>query len=120
MRECASLSPHKLPRDPRVRLRVVADVTGVSMVDPTHAEAADINYIVERFARSGSLPPATREAQYMDCTGLQADGLLQMLDNAKAAVERLEAAAEAVKAAKAKSEAAKTPEPVQGDKGTSA
>lgn len=44
-----------------------------SLTQQAGAEAADINNIVKRYHRDGFLPNTGKEAQYLDCTGLQGD-----------------------------------------------
>lgn len=60
-------------RNPRDRHRTQFLVDGPSLTDTSHAEACDINFIVHRYARSGHLPPATREPFFGDVTQLQGD-----------------------------------------------
>lgn len=60
-------------RSPFWRERVQFVPVGDSMTHQSHAEACDVNAIIRRYDRTGVLPPATREAQYGDVTGLQGD-----------------------------------------------
>lgn len=88
----------KAVRNPHDRLRVNFETVGESMTDTSHAAAADINYIVERFARSGQLPPVTRPGVYDDVSHLQVDGLLQLIDLGVHAAARAAAAHEIARA----------------------
>lgn len=47
---------------------------GESMTEQAHAQASDVNYIFEKYARMGmSPPPDGRPVQYADVTALQRD-----------------------------------------------
>jgi hypothetical protein len=58
-------------RDPRKRYRRITHCPGESMTELSHSEAADINWIVNRFARTGSYPQPDKPAVYADVTNLQ-------------------------------------------------
>lgn len=60
-------------RHPRKRYRTVTHILGESRTETSHAEATDINFIVNRFARTGQLPPPRKPPSYQDVTGLQGD-----------------------------------------------
>lgn len=55
------------------RLRVLQFTTQPSKTRQAHADACDINNIVDRYHRTGQLPPTTRQPQYGDVTALQGD-----------------------------------------------
>lgn len=57
-------------RNPYARVRVSEIVQGESLTEQSHAEGCDINNIVRRFHRTGSLPPSRAEGFYADCTTL--------------------------------------------------
>lgn len=93
-----------LLRSPYDRHRVPTVIEGPSRTEASHAEASDINYIVKRFARTGSLPPPTRQGTYADCTPFSGSLL-----------ERLEWADEIITAHNASQNALQGPsEPLQG------
>lgn len=60
-------------RRPGTRIRQVFCPVGESMTQQAHKDQTDVNAIVERFERTGSLPPNMGTGQYADVTGLQAD-----------------------------------------------
>jgi len=64
-------APYVRPPWYRARLKVLSE--GETMTQQSHRDQTDINNIVNRYARTGQLPPATRQAQYADVTGLQGD-----------------------------------------------
>lgn len=66
-------------RSPWERVRVSLTSWSPSMTQLSHAEACDINFIVNRYARSGSLPPPTGVPQYGDVTALQGPLLERVL-----------------------------------------
>lgn len=69
------------PRSINDRTRVVTTIYGDSKVDASQGNDTDINKVVERFTRTGELPPP-RPGQYLDCTELQGD-LTEMLEKAR-------------------------------------
>lgn len=54
------------------RERFVTECPGESMTEQSHSDACDINVIVARHARFGSIPPPEYPPQYADVTALQA------------------------------------------------
>lgn len=78
------------------RERVYSDCGGDSATEQSHKDLTDINNIVQRFQRTGELPPQ-REGQYADVTPLQGDfqeriefakGVIASYDEAVKAYER--------------------------------
>lgn len=49
---------------------MVTKVHGESVVDAAAGNDTNVNHIMERFQRTGFLPPASREAQYADVSNL--------------------------------------------------
>lgn len=60
-------------RKPWARERLVTVVEGESATAVHMLQETDINNIVEKFHRTGLMPPANRDAQYGDVTALQGD-----------------------------------------------
>jgi len=60
-------------RRPLWRERVQTHILDESMTHQSHAESCDINAIIRRYERTGSLPPATKPPQYGDVTAMQGD-----------------------------------------------
>lgn len=60
-------------RPPYARPRSKTIIEGESMTQHSHADQTNVNLIVERFQRTGYMPPPTRQPQYGDVTGLQVD-----------------------------------------------
>lgn len=63
------------------RTRYITHIPGDSKVDASQGNDTDINKVVERFTRTGELPPQN-PGQYIDCTDLQGD-LTEMLEKAR-------------------------------------
>ena len=63
----------KRARHPFSRLRVVTKTKGICRTKQSHADACDVNKIIERYDHSGRLPPGMGEGSYADVTGLQGD-----------------------------------------------
>lgn len=80
------------------------------MCEQSHAEAADINTIVRRFARTGSLPPAMREGVYADVTDLQGP-LSERIQWAQEIISRYEAEQRAAAAVPLPTPTPPTPDP---------
>lgn len=55
------------------RQRTYTKIRGESMTSQSDRDPSDVNYIVQRFQRTGELPPNPRglEPRYEDVTGLQ-------------------------------------------------
>lgn len=49
---------------------MVTQVHGESVVDAAAGNDTNVNHIMERFQRTGFLPPAAREGQYADVSNL--------------------------------------------------
>lgn len=92
----------------RSRPRRINQILGESRTQQHHAEQSDINYIVDRFQRSGQMPPNPRglEPQYIDCTPLQ-DDLTEALNKSHEDIENYNAALAAQEAAAVEAEAEK-------------
>lgn len=69
---CGSRVPRPV-RQPWCRVRVITENDEPSMTQQSHKDQTDVNAIVERFQRTGQLPPAIREPTYADVTELQGD-----------------------------------------------
>lgn len=92
-----------LPRDPLSRDRLVAVNVGESKTRQADAESANINAIIDRYARTGMMPPARFDPAYADVTGLQGD-LTERYNDARDLTARFQAdtaRAEALRAEKA-------------------
>lgn len=94
MKQCdntARCNPKNRPfvRPPWCRERLVTVIEGESATDRSHGNQTDVNAIVERFKRTGILPPPTKQGQYMDCTGLQGD-LTELINKSREAIRSLE------------------------------
>ena len=74
-------------RGPFSRSRFGFVPVGVSMTHQSHAASCDVNKIVERYARTGDLPPARFEPSYADVTGLQGD-LTEMASRARLTIDK--------------------------------
>lgn len=55
------------------RYRYVTHLVGESMTQQSHALSCDINSIIERYDRTGTLPVSDRKPSYGDVTALQGD-----------------------------------------------
>lgn len=84
-------------RKPWERERSITEFEGESQTDTSSGNDTDVNHIVARFARTGQLPPATREGYFGDVTHLQGD-LTEMIERGKAAQKELERLQEAASA----------------------
>lgn len=62
-----------LPCDPLERRSLAFYTVGESKTRQSEKASSDVNAIVERFARTGVLPPNTKQPIYDDVTGLQGD-----------------------------------------------
>lgn len=62
-----------VPWNARLRVPYQHPPGTVSATDDSFGNEVNVNTIIARFARTGELPPARREAQYMDVTELQGD-----------------------------------------------
>lgn len=60
-------------RSPFYRERFPTLSVGVSMTHQSHASSCDVNKIVERYARTGDLPPPSTQPVFADVTSLQGD-----------------------------------------------
>lgn len=71
------------------RERFITPVPGDSRTQQSHADSTDINTIVNRYQRTGELPPNPRgiEGRFMDCEPLQKD-LTTAYNDAKSATDR--------------------------------
>lgn len=74
----------------RLSIRVAVEFTQPSKTVQSAAAATDINNIVERYQRTGSLPPARTAPQWADVTGLQGD-LTDRVENARDTIAQVEA-----------------------------
>lgn len=63
----------RLPRDPLTRDALPFFTQGESETRQSEKASADVNAIVERFSRTGQLPPARFEGSYADVTAYQGD-----------------------------------------------
>lgn len=66
-------NPRPRIRPPWCRVRHQFVTTDVSRTVESPGNDTDVNNIVERFKRTGSLPIADTQPQYADVTGLQGD-----------------------------------------------
>lgn len=105
-------------RHPRTRYRTVTIIEGDSRTETSHAEATDINFIVNRFARTGQLPPPRREPFYGDVTGLQGD-LTERLEWANQIIGEAVQYQKAQEASKASSSQGGTPPATEPPTGSS-
>lgn len=95
-----------LPCDPLERRRVVSNTVGESRTRQADALSCDINHIVNRFHRTGMLPPARHQGAYADVTRLQGD----LTEKAAEARKTITKADEVVKTVrKRKADASKSP-----------
>ena len=77
-------------RKPYDRERSSVDFSQVdSVTDTSFGNDTDVNNIVERFARTGSLPQPVVPANYADVTGLQGD-FTELIEKGKEAMAELE------------------------------
>ena len=76
-------------RTPYTRVRQVAGIPSDSKTVKDAGNDTDVNNIVARFARTGELPPATREPQYGDVTAMQGD-LTEIIAKGQAAQKALD------------------------------
>lgn len=87
----------RIVRLPHQRVRVQAEGGGESLTDQGAYETSDVNRIVAQYARTGVLPPATRQARFEDVTGLQGD----LTDKLQWATQTLEKVTQEYKAQQA-------------------
>lgn len=80
-------------RKPFTRERSIQPVDPESKTDRSQGNETDVNKIIARFARTGALPPPTREPQYADVTGLQKE-LTVLIEEGKEALGRVKDAQE--------------------------
>lgn len=97
-------------RKPYFREPLKTVVEGESMTHQAHADSVDINKIVAQFDRSGYLPPAQREGQYLDVTGLQTDLTVAYAESNRV-IETVNEYTENQRKAKAKAKSKKTDDP---------
>ena len=71
------------------RERQITRVEGESMTDVSFGNETNINTIVERFTRTGTLPAAEKEGRFADVTGLQKP-LDQLIIEHREAIAELE------------------------------
>lgn len=74
------------PRAKSKTLRVQIAFTKPSKTLQSHADACDINKIVDRYARTGALPPNLRQPTYGDVTQFQGD-LTTLLSEAATTIQ---------------------------------
>lgn len=79
-------------RKPFERIRVQTIVEGESMTVRSHLDECNINKLVERFHRTGVLPPATEEPQYGDVSDLQGKTLTELANKSQADIKAYNAA----------------------------
>jgi len=91
-------------RHPSERKRVITPVNGESMTHQSHLEGCSIKNIIDRYDRTGVLPPSRRSGQFVDCTGLQ-DDLTSLAIKASDVVNKTGKAIESEKAKRAKASA---------------
>lgn len=97
-----------LPRDPLSRDRVTAENKGESKTRQADADSVNINAIIDRYSRTGMMPPARYDPAYADVTGLQGD-LTERYNESREITARFQAdtaRAEALRAEKAAAAAA--------------
>jgi len=77
-------------------IRVPTIIEGESKTQAVFGNDTDVNRIMERFTRTGVMPPVTQEPQYADVTDLQQDlqEILRKGDEAKLRYEELKLEAE--------------------------
>lgn len=97
-------------RPPWFRARLVFHCYGESRTQQHHKDLTDINNIVNRYARTGEMPPAKSEPSYADVSELQGD-LGERIVKSRETIDKAEAHFERRKAEKAKAdkEAAEKP-----------
>lgn len=85
------------------RYRTFRRCLGESRTQQSHRDASDVNYIVQRFQRTGELPknPRGLEGRYEDVTGLQEE-LTEAFNKAQSNLDAFWAAQHAEAEAKAK------------------
>lgn len=91
--------------DPLSRTRLAYHTVGESKTRQADKQAADINAIVDRFNRTGQLPPAKTQPMYADVTGLQGDLTESVNKSREVQTEYVESVK---KARRKKADAAKT------------
>lgn len=69
----ASRDDAYLPRDPLSRDRLAFETKGESLTRQSEAVHCDVNTIIERYTRTGQLPPSRRQGAFADVTDLQGD-----------------------------------------------
>lgn len=74
-------------RDPLARIRHSFTTLGESKTRQSEKQSADINHIVERFQRTGQLPPPRQQPMYADVTALQGD-LTEKVNESRATQEQ--------------------------------
>lgn len=84
-------------RKPMSRISVSVDFSHEeSMTHQAHAESCDVNNVIGRYARTGQLPPSTRQAQFADVTHLNKD-LTTLYEDMQELSGRIRLAQKAVK-----------------------
>lgn len=103
-----SCDQSRVVRGPNERVRTPYYHVGESMTEQSHAEDCDVNSIIKRYSRSGSLPPPGSPPIFEDVSELNRP-YSELLRESEATVEAFEAfsASEAAAAAAA----APTPPP---------
>jgi len=96
----------------KTRLRVKVSFSSPSRTLQQHAAACDINNIMNRYARTGSLPPPRAAPQFADVTGLQGD-LTERVNFANSSIADVDRAlTEVLNAQQAKSQQQPPPDPI--------
>lgn len=75
-------------RHPAERMEVITVIEGESAVHADQGNDTDINRIVERFRRTGEMPPGNGKGVYMDVSPLQQD-LTEIMQKGQQAREQL-------------------------------
>ena len=99
-----------LPRDPLSRIKIQHFTVGESKTRQSEADQSDVNKIVERFSRTGYLPPMTSQPIYDDVTGIQGD-FTDKINESLATREIYQNEQNALAAAQAAAAAAPVPAP---------
>lgn len=82
------------------RRRVTKKFTIPSKTHQSHAESCDVNRIIDQYARTGQLPPETRQKQYGDVSNLNKP-MGELVADAKEVGEKIAAAKKEVASKKA-------------------